>query len=63
MDLLDLNLDQFKGMLQSQSIRELRQRMIRILKEVFTLIQDYSVYLKKGFYVISLLLVIIDCYK
>ena len=63
MDLLDLNLDQFKGMLQSQSITELRQRMIRILKKVFTLIQDYSVYFKKAFYVISLLLVIIDCYK
>ena len=62
-DFLDLNLDMFKGAFQSQSISELRQRMIGILKEVFALLQEYSAYFKKTFYVISLLLVIIDTYK
>ena len=62
-DPLDMNLDKFKGAFQSQSIAELRQRIVRILKEVFTLFQEYSAYFKKTFYVISLLLVIVDTYK
>ena len=38
LDFLDLSLDDFKDIFQSQNISELRKKMIEILKEVFRLV-------------------------
>ena len=63
LDVLDLNLDDFKSIFQSQSISELRRKMIQILKDVFQLIQHYSVYFKKIFYISSLVLIFYHTYR
>ena len=63
LDILDLKLDDLKKVFQSQSISELRKKMIGILKEVFVLVQKYSEYFKKAFYVVSLVLIVIDAYR
>ena len=63
LDFLDLSLDDFKDIFQSQNISELRRKMIGILKEVFRLVQEYSIYFKKAFYIVSLVLIVYDAYR
>lgn len=62
-DFLDLNLDDFSNVLKGQSISNIRLKMINILKEVFNLVQQYSFYLKKLFYILSLVLVTVDAFN
>ena len=63
LDFMDLSLEKFKDVFQSQSISELRKKMIGILKEVFKLVQEYSIYFKKAFYIVSLILIVHDAYR
>ena len=59
-DPLDLNLDDFSDALQSQSISNIRLKLISVLRDVFGLVRSYTAEAKKLFYAASLLLVIAD---
>eukprot|EP00095_Tigriopus_kingsejongensis_P011211 maker-scaffold263_size232787-snap-gene-1.30 protein:Tk11211 transcript:maker-scaffold263_size232787-snap-gene-1.30-mRNA-1 annotation:"hypothetical protein LOTGIDRAFT_155733" len=61
-DVLDLDLNDFKDTLKSNSIVDIRAKIIGILRNIFVLVQDYSNYLKKVFYLVSLFLVILDAF-
>ena len=62
-DIIDLNLDDFKNLLKSNSISSIRQKIVDLLKVVFKNLETYTEMAKKGFYALSLILVIFDAFR
>lgn len=62
-DGLNLDLLDFSNVFQAQSISAIRLNIINILKGVFQLVHKYFYYVKKLFYLASLLMVTIDAYR
>ncbi len=62
-DVLDLNLDDFRNVLRGSSISDIRLKIINILKDVFRVVTEYFYVLKKFFYAASLILVCIDAVR
>ena len=63
LDLVDLKWDEFENMLQSQSIADIRYKLVSLLKNVFRFIKYYSFLFKKVFYAVSLVMVIVDAFQ
>ena len=62
-DLLDINLNNFDGTLQAKSLSEIRKKMVGILKGLFVMVQEYSNWFKKIFYIVSLFLIGTEAFR
>ncbi|XP_059079797.1 protein sneaky-like [Tigriopus californicus] len=63
LNVLDLNLSEFEGTIDSTSILELRGKIIGILRDVFEMVQSWTKHTKKIFYLVSLILVVLDAFQ
>ena len=63
LDVLDLTLEDFKGIFESQSISSIRAELIGVIKYIFDNIHLVFFYAKKVFYFTSLVLLLFDGYR
>ena len=59
----DLNLDNLKTLFQTQSIADIREKLMNVVKFIFKNVQAIFSQCKKVFYFATLLFVIYDGYK
>ena len=62
-DAFDLNLDNLKSLFQSQSIADIREKLVKVIKHIFEKVQVIFSQCKKFFYFGTLVLLIYDGYK
>ena len=62
-DAFDLNLDNLKALFQSQSIFDIRQKLMTVVKHIFKSVQAIFAKCKKFFYFTTLIFLIYDGYK
>ena len=62
-DVFDLNLENLKTLFQSQSIADIREKLMRVVKVIFENVQAIFFKCKKFFYFATLIFLIYDGYK
>ena len=62
-DLVDFNLDDISNLLQTQDVNVIREDILNAIKIVFNQVQKVAQNIKKVFYVIPLIMLMVDAYR